>query len=200
MELHDNKFWTNLRKNGIDLEEILKIGMEDVFVLLLKSNQWKILFDHLITEGPIFLYFWVVAFLLIHQKQVFHCQEPYITSRVLTIDTRVDMSQIIQMAYFLTKNTPDKIITIHKDWKRLSTSEYPLLYLRPLKDMHDIQSQENEVSKSTSNRLQETNTKTEDRKMDKGPITSELKTEDGYNDINRMDPVVKLQIEQGKLH
>ena len=197
MELNDNKFWTKLRKNGIDLEEILRIGIEDVFVLLLKSNQWKILFDHLITEGPIFLYFWVVAFLLSHQKQVFHSQEPYITSRILTIDNRVDLSQIIQMAYFLTKNTPSKIITIHRDWKRLSTTEYPSLYLRSLKSIHDVQPQE---IKSTSNRLKATSPGTADGQMDKSPITSELKAEDGYNDINRMDSAVKLQIEKGKLN
>ncbi|KAJ9531736.1 hypothetical protein QJQ45_021880, partial [Haematococcus lacustris] len=127
LTFHDNELVTHLQAMApAGLPGILWVMLQDLLSSVLAQPDWLRLWDHCITEGPDFLPYFVIAYMIGLRSGLLQRKSPGALADFLGKPPPIDCSRLLQKAYRLRQHTPEALRPAGNSWSPLPpTGNYP---------------------------------------------------------------------------
>ncbi|KAJ9531161.1 hypothetical protein QJQ45_000832 [Haematococcus lacustris] len=127
LTFHDNELVTHLQAMApAGLPGILWVMLQDLLSSVLAQPDWLRLWDHCITEGPDFLPYFVIAYLIGLRSGLLQQKSPGALADFLGKPPPIDCSRLLQKAYRLRQHMPEALRPAGNSWSPLPpTGNYP---------------------------------------------------------------------------
>lgn len=106
---HDPQLMSHLRGNGITTRTYAWSLMEVAFSEVLTSQEWCVLWDHVLTNEPSFILMTVVAYNIINRNVLLSFKTFDEFERFYHSQNLIDIKKFVSKTYNLNKSTPDNI-------------------------------------------------------------------------------------------